>query len=225
MREGAQGFSLTTGMLCATVYPEAGPALGWTRGATQKSTRQSPELGQGGRYTTDSESGRTGVRGHGQGEEAGRLGQVRVRQPEGEGGGIPTPSVRSSWEIQPLALGAIISGAGLGHAAAGMTRERVPCALGPEPAPRVSCLQAAPSSSSSCLGPGPCLSRTLHAAAPLPTVHLQHLQPPQRPEGPFLDAADVVLVQLSVKQRKIVERKAHYQEQNVQMLLSSTPFI
>lgn len=46
-----------------------------------------------------------------------------------------------------------------------------------------------------------------HPQAPplLPSQgYLQHLQPPQGPEGPFLNTADVVLVQLSVEQRRVV---------------------
>lgn len=38
--------------------------------------------------------------------------------------------------------------------------------------------------------------------------HLQHFQPPQSPESSFLNAADLVLVQLSVEQRKVIERMA-----------------
>lgn len=50
-------------------------------------------------------------------------------------------------------------------------------------------------------------SRVARLSSPstLPWFHLQHLQPPQGPEGPFLDAADLVLVQLSVKQKKVVQ--------------------
>ena len=46
------------------------------------------------------------------------------------------------------------------------------------------------------------------ASVSLPMFYLQHFQPPQSPESSFLNAADLVLVQLSVKQGKVTERMA-----------------
>lgn len=54
---------------------------------------------------------------------------------------------------------------------------------------------------------GTCASRLPKPLFP-PACYLQHLQPPKSPEGAFLDAADLVLVQLSVKQREGVQRTA-----------------
>lgn len=83
------------------------------------------------------------------------------------------------------------------------------------------CLQApasraAPGPSPSCLGPSTRVSRALQASASLPGFYLQHLQPPKGPEGPFFDAADLVLVQLPVKQRKGAERRHAAESRNVQ---------
>lgn len=86
-------------------------------------------------------------------------------------------------------------------------------AVGREPPPSLLPPALLPGPASSCLAHSTCISLAFHTSASLPTSHLQHLQPPQSSEGPFLDAADLVLVQLSVKQRKVVERRSRYKEQ------------